>query len=126
MTYTAWACLLEIGLWESFCDYPDGWSDGASAVLSDALGMDTSNLDLKTWNLEVTLSVSEQLLSLAKNELPSRMGERYTAVVVTCLTCLNPDNDDFGNEADMKDEDGVLVGVRFIEKIIEKLNEICI
>lgn len=41
--------------------------------------------------------------ALARNRLPSRMGKRYADIVESCLTCLDKDNPDFG------DEDGVLV-----------------
>lgn len=53
------------------------------------------------------------------------MGERYTAVVVTCLTCLDDDNVDFADhDADMKDEDGILIGVKYIEKVLMRLDSI--
>lgn len=45
------------------------------------------------------------------------MGTIYSEVVVTCLTCLDPENADFGNEDEFQDEDGILVGVRYIEKV---------
>ena len=32
-----------------------------------------------------------------------------------CLACLDGDNDGFGEDREFSDEDGVLVGVRFIE-----------
>lgn len=40
----------------------------------------------------------------------------YTSVVLSCLTCLDRDNHAFGDESEFIDEDGVLVGVRYIEK----------
>lgn len=45
------------------------------------------------------------------------MGTIYSKVVVTCLTCLHPGNAGFGNEDEFQDEDGILVGVRYIEKV---------
>jgi len=33
------------------------------------------------------------------------------------LTCLDQDNEDFGDDSEFQDEDGVLVGVRYIEKV---------
>lgn len=44
------------------------------------------------------------------------MGTRYSDIVETCLTCLDPDNNGFGDESEFEDEDGILVGVRYIEK----------
>jgi hypothetical protein len=44
------------------------------------------------------------------------MGTSYGRVVETCLTCLDKDNVDFGDEKEFQDDDGVAVGVRYIEK----------
>lgn len=68
--------------------------------------------------------IKDQLVGLAQVKLPARMGDRYTAVVKTCLTCLDQVNEDFGDEEAMCDEDGILIGVRFIEKVVLKLDEI--
>jgi hypothetical protein len=59
----------------------------------------------------------EQLLLLTVGELRRRMGSRYHNVVVTCLTCLDPGNFDFGDEDDFEDENGIEVGIRYIEKV---------
>ena len=45
------------------------------------------------------------------------MGERYEEIVVNCLTCLDKDNADFGDQRDFEDADGVVVGARYIEKV---------
>jgi hypothetical protein len=45
------------------------------------------------------------------------MGTKYADIVETCLTCLDPDNTDFGDEREFQDADGILVGVRYIEKL---------
>jgi hypothetical protein len=63
---------------------------------------------------------------LAKTKLPIVMGDKYSEVVVTCLTCLDKDNEDFGDEDELVDERGVLVAVRFMETILQKLNEISV
>jgi hypothetical protein len=58
------------------------------------------------------------LVLLAQTLLPSKMGRKYVETVVTCLTCLYmPPDNEFGDESEFLDEDGVLVGVRFIEKV---------
>jgi hypothetical protein len=54
---------------------------------------------------------------MAETQLPGRMGKVYTNVVVSCLTCLDPGNQGFGDERSFMDEDGILVGVRYIEKV---------
>jgi hypothetical protein len=66
----------------------------------------------------VAFKLGDYFDHLAKTRLPITMGEKYFAGVVTCLTCLDKENGDSG------DEEGVLVAVRFIETILLKLNEI--
>lgn len=61
--------------------------------------------------------MKEHLIALAKRDLPKRMGERYETVVVNCLTCLDQENADFGDQSEFEDVDGVLVGVKYIEKV---------
>ena len=56
------------------------------------------------------------LLELADTNLPSRMGEIYTEVVRTCLTCLDADSAVFSDLQEFKDQDGITIGVRYIEK----------
>lgn len=56
-------------------------------------------------------------MSLARRELARIMGTEYARVVETCLTCLDDDNDDFGNKDEFLDEDQVVVGARYIEKV---------
>ena len=62
-------------------------------------------------------AMKDRLVALARAELPSRMGRIYEEVVVNCLTCLDESNCDFGNRSEFEDEDGVLIGVRYIEKV---------
>jgi hypothetical protein len=50
------------------------------------------------------------------------MGRKYTETVVTCLTCLDISNS-FGDASEFLDENGILVGVRFIEKV--KYRRLC-
>lgn len=49
--------------------------------------------------------IEEQLGALAKKELPVRVGDTYTNVVVECMTCLNPDNETLGAAEGLTDED---------------------
>jgi serine/threonine protein kinase len=110
--YSLGVCLLELGLWESLVVYDDQESclpnDGTAtnATRSAILGVDL-----------LPLAFKDRLLSLARGELRSRMGTRYSEIVVTCLTCLDPGNIDFGDESEFQDEDGIQVGVRYIEKV---------
>jgi hypothetical protein len=61
--------------------------------------------------------IKEKLIAMAESQLPSKMGRVYTNIVLSCMTCLDPDNSRFGDESNFTDADGILVGVRYIEKV---------
>ncbi len=96
--YSLGVCLLEIGLWGSFVA-----GDSSSSILSSEV---SSPDDIKA-----------HFTVLAKERLPSAMGEKYTSVVVNCLTCMEPDNVDFGDEEEFEDEFGIGIGFKYIEKV---------
>ncbi|KAJ6786526.1 hypothetical protein PWT90_07045 [Aphanocladium album] len=123
--YALGVCLLEIGLWDSFV--VDIGEEKEVTRPASVFQVDLSNEKFLTdKTLQFGKAVKDNLVQLAKERLPQRMGDLYTAAVVTCLTCLDEENEDFGNEEDMRDEDGVLIGVRFIEKVVFKLGEIAL
>ncbi|KGO40440.1 hypothetical protein PEX1_074580 [Penicillium expansum] len=106
--YSLGVCLLELGLWESFVSYNELSSSNDNALSptrASILGTGRG------------LYFQKHLLFLAKGELRKRMGTKYSDVVVTCLTCLDAENVDFGDEGDFEDVDGIEVGVRYIEKV---------
>lgn len=107
--YSLGVCLLEIGLWESFLFYEN---DVTAPLPAAALGVASDGPEFRQPAL-----MKEHLIALAKRDLPKRMGERYEKVVVNCLTCLDQDNVDFGDQSEFEDIDGVLVGVKYIEKV---------
>jgi len=121
---------LEIRLWESFVRFTNETdSDTKSPItLSGVLQLGKEHTgDTEAGGDEIGNGngLKGRLMSLAKKELPSRVGSKYAAVVLnTCLTCLDPGNDRFGDEKDMQDEDRILIGVRFIEKVPFKLSDI--
>ena len=108
--YSLGVCLLEVGLWESFVSHADGVTAPLPAA---ALGI-TSSPELKQPAL-----IKERLIAVAKRDLSKRMGERYEEVVINCLTCLDQDNADFGDQSEFEDQDGVLVGVKYIDKVYQ-------
>lgn len=125
--YSLGVVLLEIGLWASFVLYGQG--DSPSAVLSSILG--PADLARPRSPLGSASQNKLKLEDIAVRELPGRLGRRYTDVVLLCLRCLDPgsgaDQDDKGfgvGPADLTDEDGVVIGVRYIENVLEKMQEI--
>lgn len=107
--YSLGVCLLEVGLWESFLLYEDG---AIAPRPTAALGIAVGGPEFKQ-----PVLMKNHLIALAKCDLPNRMGERYKKVVVNCLTCLDDDNADLGDQSEFEDLDGVLVGVKYIEKV---------
>jgi serine/threonine protein kinase len=106
--YSLGVCLLEIGLWKSFVLYQT--EAMPSHPLPPFINEDGEEIAKAT-------RVKDALVGLAREKLPGRMGDKYTEVVINCLTCLDDDNIDFGNESEFQDGDGILIGVRYIEKV---------
>ncbi|KAH7464179.1 hypothetical protein FOMA001_g17882 [Fusarium oxysporum f. sp. matthiolae] len=108
--YSLGVCLLEVGLWQSLVQLaPEGNVPVPSVLLQDR--QDGVTTSLQPWELK------DRLVVLAEGQLPRYMGNKYSEVVITCLTCLDVDNADFGDEREFQDEDGIHVGVRYIEKV---------
>ncbi|KAH8808783.1 HET-s/LopB domain protein [Xylogone sp. PMI_703] len=116
--YSLGVILLEIGLWTSFVHYVE-------------TGESSSTIGNSLWLGHAQVSASENKLrfeELAMTELPSRLGKRYSDIVLLCLRCLDTGNgenqDDQGFGLDVTDEDGVTIGVRYIENVLEKMQDI--
>lgn len=115
--YSLGVCLLEIGLWSSFVEYTPGVRPGTSLPIA--------NLLEKNNKREVANDIEALLVDMAKTKLPSKMGRTYTEVVLSSLACLDKDTDNvFTNSADLYDEDGIAIGVAFIENILMRLESI--
>jgi hypothetical protein len=116
--YSLGVCLLEVGLWDTLVQYDGMGPQGSPSLLP------TFVEGVEEWTPQ---NLKDHLVSLAREALPRRMGNIYAQVVETCLTCLDDDeNSDFGDETEFHDDDGVLVGVRYIEKILSRLNSLAV
>jgi hypothetical protein len=91
-------------------------------------------------------AIKAQLISLALTKLPARMGNKYTNIVLLCLKCLDRGSSSRGRasasgfmegdesisagvgfeESDMLDDDRIVVGVKYIETILLKIQEISV
>ncbi|KAF4634224.1 hypothetical protein G7Y89_g3897 [Cudoniella acicularis] len=96
--YSLGVCLLEIGLGTSFVTYTQSQSD-SEASLEPQPG------------LIISTAINSTIKDTRKKSLQPK-----TLLLVTCLTCLDKTENAFGDEDEFLDENGVLVGVRFIEK----------
>lgn len=113
--YSLGVCLLEIGLWHSFVQQDSNdsqlhpWSD---LGIQDAI----SHKDPRHGGF----LIKDKLVDITKDRLPSLVGDIYTRLVLACLCCL-----DVGSEynvfedskSGVKDTDGIVVGVRYIENV---------
>ncbi|KAI8623725.1 hypothetical protein F5Y19DRAFT_457253 [Xylariaceae sp. FL1651] len=124
--YSLGVCLLEIGLWETFVAYksPQEPQPGPS--------YDRFMDWLKAQNLKTAYNASFYLKDYfqeqADKTLRERAGDRYSDIVVKCLTCLDEkDSDGTGdvNETDSKDPK-IVAGVKFIEEILLRVDELVI
>lgn len=132
--YSLGVCLLEIGLWQSFVEYDDGSELGGPSQPKSGIFYD----EFMAWNktlgrvsLDVlAIRLKRYLVEQTKTMLAPRMGDKYTYVVLSCLTCLDDENEDFrsisscGNEVNDDDDDDDAVAMLFIEKIMRSLNSI--
>ncbi|KAI1747501.1 hypothetical protein F4782DRAFT_421016 [Xylaria castorea] len=123
--YSLGVCLLEIGLWRSFVWHPTHDND-AIPVPGMALEFSCSDKDFEGVRFTGQQQIQEQLVALARKRLPSRVGDIYTDIVVTCITCLNPDNETLGVKEGMTDEDGIIIGVKFVEHILNAILDISV
>lgn len=110
--YSLGVCLLEIGLWTSFVLWEAAAEEPSPNLI---LGIDDL-LRLKD-ERKKAFEVKNILVTMAKERLPNRMGRKYTDVVLACLTCLDSGATTLGDDSDFEDEDGILVAVRYIEKV---------
>ena len=104
--YSLGVCLLEIGLWSPFV---------VDGMLGHVLAHIARHLNQKDAKRKAT-DIKRELVQMARERLPSLMGWKYTDVVLSCLTCLDKDGS-FGQEDEFRDKDGIIVGVRYIEKV---------
>lgn len=142
--YSLGVCLLEIGLWRSLVWYPSTSSSTSSTYhhpnhanssssvptpvpgYSLQLRKHLSDRDFDHAHLPGSTSwIKEDLVLLAKQTLPQRMGRLYTEIVVDCLTCLDDGNNEFGSsDVTHNKQDLIMVGIKFVERILGKIEGI--
>ncbi|RDH24027.1 hypothetical protein M747DRAFT_254043 [Aspergillus niger ATCC 13496] len=110
--YSLGVCLLEIALWESFVNFDSRgqvtpWSGlNITAALQD------------TDQRRGAFAVKERLVDMARDALPSLVGERFTGIVLACLCCLDQSVDNaLWDPKELQDRDGIVVGVKYIENV---------
>ncbi|KAI4104640.1 MAG: hypothetical protein L6R37_003161 [Teloschistes peruensis] len=114
--YSLGVCLLEIGLWQSFLL----WEDNLESPAPREEYLSKEDLAIKNPQRRA-FQVKKRLIKLAEERLLGSMGQIYASTVVSYLTCLDAGNTGFGDQEDFEDDSGILVGVRYVEKILMQL-----
>ncbi|KAI1158867.1 hypothetical protein F5B18DRAFT_667376 [Nemania serpens] len=138
--YSLGVCLLEIGLWESFVEYTT--EDEVASPPQPKLGRTYSHFQTwlrenprattNTWRDDsaprflddVAFRLKDYLVEQARTRLAPRMGHKYERVVLSCLTCLDEDNEDFGGAEVANANDDTGAALCFIEGVMKHLDEI--
>ena len=105
--YSLGVVLLEIGIWESFIRWDTKeyvyWKELRVITAHGALGADFDRHNVR-----------QVFIEKAQTMLPSRMGQRYTDVVIECLS------------SSVKDNEGGPVGLKFIESVVSQLEKLTV
>lgn len=123
--YSLGVCLLEIGLWESFVEY----TNEAEFHGLPQTKFGQSYYNFRNWSSRkgekvsfptLAFQLKDYLVEQAHTRLSPRMGDIYAQIVVSCLTCLDDDNEDFGSGVESDD----FIAAQFLERILKTLHNI--
>jgi hypothetical protein len=120
--YSLGVVLLEIALWRSFVLEE---TDRETCEKSFAVNRDAVKLsDRETGRLKSPDGIMGVFVDKAVDFIPQVFGDRYRDIVVMCLNCL--DDGGLKDISDAKDDDGITVGMAYIERILTTLEEIVV
>jgi serine/threonine protein kinase len=114
--YSLGVVLLEIALWRSFVLWSE---DGVRCSANPH----ACRLADRKGNLKSPSDIQKVFVQKAEGFIPLVLGEKFRDVVLMCLNCLDGG---FGDTSDMLDEDGEIVGLVFIQRVLTSLQEISI
>lgn len=109
--YSLGVCLLEIALWKSF-------------VLRDPFGAAMPSVESKRL-IEGggdAAGIKDKLVEMAREMIPTSLGNRYAEVTISCLQCMDPDG---GDNAESLSDEETSVGAGYIEKVSSMSNTQC-
>lgn len=125
--YSLGVTLLEIGLWQSFLlEIDETFEELYPNPILNPINTDNPHNPLGP-----AARTKTRFEELARTSLPVRMGKRYSDIVLSCLKCLDKgdesEQEGFGvGISEVEDSDGIVIGVRFIENVLEKIQDICV
>ncbi|KAK6517420.1 hypothetical protein TWF281_004077 [Arthrobotrys megalospora] len=127
--YSLGVVLLEIALWRSYV-LPTGGLDGTLLPCGSGSGSryrenkETGRFfDRKTKQLKHPQDILKGFIRKAETAIPPALGNRYRDTVLMCLKCIDGG---FGDPSGLVDQDGVLVGLVYIERVLATLDDIVV
>ena len=109
--YSLGVVLLELGIWQSFV------VEGTDGTPVPGPVLPISTLLAEKNQRKKAAEIKQVLVDLSRHALPSCMRNKYTSIVLSCLTCLDVENPGFGDPDEFVDEDGILMGVKHVEEV---------
>jgi serine/threonine protein kinase len=118
--YSLGVVLLEIALWRSMV-LED--TDRTTKEVQFRVNRDAVKLNDKTsGRLRSPEDIKKAFVDKAKNFVSLVFGDKYQDIVLMCLTCL--DQGGLKDIENAKDQDGITLGMAYIERILTTLDEI--
>ncbi|PGG98754.1 hypothetical protein AJ79_08774 [Helicocarpus griseus UAMH5409] len=135
--YSLGVVLLELGLWQSFITYPSPQPYKPDAEIAPIPPSFVAQHSPQKNHLKRASDIKAHLVLLAAEMLPAKMGTTYADIVLSCLRCLDRltwsgQADDAGEAVGLEgggfenvvDDDGIIIGVKYIEKILLRMQQI--
>jgi serine/threonine protein kinase len=116
--YSLGVVLLEIALWRSFV-LPKADNNGMNLIPNPHA---CKFVNRSTGNLKPPREIQQVYVKKAEEYIPLVLGKKFRDIV---LLCLNSVDGAFGTD-DLLDEDGIMVGLIFIQRVLTSLEEISI
>ena len=107
--YSLGGVLLEIGLWKPFVR----WSSSGRQIALKEL------IDLFPWKEGKQNDVRDRFIKMAQKFLPSKMGRKYTNVVVSCLSGNLEEGIDIRNQ-DLASR----TGIGYMKNVVSRLEDL--
>ncbi|KAF8459750.1 hypothetical protein BDZ91DRAFT_741417 [Kalaharituber pfeilii] len=125
--YSLGVCLLEISLWTSFVFWDpvagEYRNNGDACSIFEKGGSGNGSAGQKP-KLKPPKEIQKSFIRKAQQAIPRIMGERFSRIVVSCLTCLEGG---LGNvEENLGDENRILLGVAYVDRVLTMLDEISV
>lgn len=117
--YSLGVLFIELALWRSFVSLPDKDQSSTPAKLQPAKGLTKKD----SHEFLGPEDLYKRLVGFATKEVARSMGSIMSELIVSCLTCIE-DPKAFGDRQVLEDQDGIVVGIAYIKRVLLALEEI--